>query len=221
MSEEIYHGHDPTKNNVVYQSKHYYAFMLKELKTIKAEVENEVKQGSADQKKLTEIYETYQRVIVGLIREGADFQYIKNQTAPENSIIRLKVDNIEYECLNTSIRNILKDDYQQVMGFPYDGPEIEYENNIATQQLNAAVKESLSQENNNFHIVPSKFIYENAKKKRYLKRSIIDVIEVIVILFLIKILFNNPIFNNMAKEVYMSLQGPINTIMTFISNLFS
>ena len=29
MSEEIYHGRDPTKNNVVYQSKHYYNLCVK------------------------------------------------------------------------------------------------------------------------------------------------------------------------------------------------
>lgn len=217
MPEEKFHGRDPTKNNVVYKSKHYYAFMLKELKSIKAEVENEVKDGTADHKKLTEIYETYQRVIVGLIREGADFQYIKNEEMPENSIIRLKVDNIEYECLNTSIRNVLKDDYQRVMGFPYDGPEVEYENNIATQQLDAAVKESLSQENNEFHIVPSKFIYENAKKKRYLKRSVIDVIEVIVIIFIIKILLNNPLINNLTHDVYITCRGFIDPVINLIA----
>jgi hypothetical protein len=220
MENTISGGRDPTTNNTIYQTKHYYAFMLKELKAVKNQTELEVKNGSVKQQKLNEVYETYQRVIVGLIREGIDFQYLKDENNPANSVVKIKVDDVEYECLNTAIRNILKDDYKEVMGFAYDGPKIDYEDNIASQQLNAAVQESLQNGENDFHAIPDSFKYENRKQKRYLKHAVIDVIELVVVILVFKVLMNNTVFNNIATYIYLLfkvyIDATVNSVLAFL-----
>lgn len=112
-------------NNTIYEKKHHYMFILKELGVLKNQMEYETLNENLSKTRLQETYDMYNLLIVGLIREGIKFQYIKDSKDSKKDIIRLPIDGVNYDCLNTSIKAILKDEYDDIMGLSYMGPDID------------------------------------------------------------------------------------------------
>ena len=64
---------------------------------------------------LEEITSAWNYVFIGLLREGLVYDYLKNPENPEKDIIRLTIDNIQFDCPVTTIKNILKDEYDTII----------------------------------------------------------------------------------------------------------
>ncbi len=196
----------PTVSNDIYQSKHYYAFILKELKAIKSKTERAVKEGTASKEQLREIYTSYQIAIIGLIREGISYQYVKDTEIPENSLIRIKVDGVEYDCLNTAVKELLQDDYESVMGIPYDGPSLRDYDDLVKNQISAAIEESLVHESSAFFTASASVEKVRKKQKRYLKHFYLDLIEAALVIFIFMVMVNNPVVKHYADITYQFIQ---------------
>ena len=109
-------------NNTLYEKKHHYMFILKELTILKNQVEHEVLNEGLPKIHAQEIQDMYNRTIVGLLEEGAVYQYIKDAKDPNKDIIKLNIDGSEYKCRNIDIREILEIRYDDVMKISYNGP---------------------------------------------------------------------------------------------------
>ena len=66
----------------------------------------------------------YNQTLIGLIEEGLEYQYIKDNSNSANDIISITIDGINYRCKNTDIKELLNDRYQDVMGIEYRGPNL-------------------------------------------------------------------------------------------------
>lgn len=121
-------------NNTLYEKKHHYMIILKELGVLKRQMENEALKGNVSKTRLNEIYEMYNYLFVGLLREGLHFQYIKDASDPRKDIIRLCVDNLNYDCNNYDIKRILKDEYTEILKIP--NPEIKNDEEFDLNEKN-------------------------------------------------------------------------------------
>lgn len=127
-------------NNTLYEKKHYYMIILKELGTLKQQMESEALSGTVSKARLDEIYEMYNILFVGLLREGLQYQYIKNATDYKKDIIRLSVDGVNYDCNNSDIFRILNDEYEYVLHIsPPEKKENEKSQN-ATSKISSKTK---------------------------------------------------------------------------------
>ena len=109
-------------NNSLYEKKHRYMFILKELSILKNQIDNEVLNEGLPKVYATEIRDIYTRIIVGLLEEGVSYQFVKDATDPKKNLIRVPVDGSYYECRNIDVREILEDRYDEIMNIQYDGP---------------------------------------------------------------------------------------------------
>ena len=96
------------KNNNLFESKHYYLKLLQSIENIKRKAEYQFLSTDTGSKQLEEVKRAWIEAFLGLIEEGIDFIYIK---CPENSqrdIIRITIENINYDCLLTDLIHIMK-----------------------------------------------------------------------------------------------------------------
>lgn len=109
-------------NNTVYEKKHRYMLILKQINVLYNQADIEVSSHKIPAFRAKQIKDMYNQTLVGLIEEGIEYQYLKNEEFPEDDLISITVDGINYRCKNTDIYNLLKDKYESVMGIPYTGP---------------------------------------------------------------------------------------------------
>lgn len=111
-------------NNTIYEKKHHYMMILEEINILKNQIEDEVLNSGLKKSYSIDIQELYVRTIIGLIGEGVQYEYIKNNDDPVKDIIRLDIDGHRYECKNIDIKDVLDDRYKAVMKTPYEGPSL-------------------------------------------------------------------------------------------------
>lgn len=117
-------------NNTLFENKHYYMLSLKEINVLKEKVQSEVLELSPEDlnsetyeglsNQLKEITRIWELMFIGLLREGLEFQYIENTNKKEKDLIRIVVDNINYECKATIVLEILKEDIRYVLKDLYE-----------------------------------------------------------------------------------------------------
>ena len=109
-------------NNVLYDKKHRYMLILKELNILRNQTDTEVLNEGLPKVYAQEIKDIYTRVIVGLLEEGVTYQYVKDSVDSKKDLIRLYIDGNVYNCRNMDVREILEDRYDEVMNAEYNGP---------------------------------------------------------------------------------------------------
>ena len=88
---------------------------MREVEAMKRQMEYEAINGLITKDRLQEITMLWNLVFVGLLREGLTYQYIKNENNPKKDAIRLTIDNIDYNCLVSTLKIILKDHFYEVL----------------------------------------------------------------------------------------------------------
>lgn len=137
-------------NNTIYDRKHRYMFILRDLTALKNQISYEVLNDGLSKARAIEIQDIYTRIIVSLIEEGVTYEYIDNATNPKDDVIRLHIDGSIYECRNIDIREVLEDRYEEVMSERYKGPS--FSKIQKDKRKNAAADDSLNSMQNNSKI---------------------------------------------------------------------
>lgn len=103
-------------NNTIFERKHHYMIALKEIDILRKQMEYEALNEEISKTRLQETYRIWNMIFIGLLREGLEYQYIKNAGNPEMDMVRLTIDNIDYNCKAATLKGILKSDYESVLG---------------------------------------------------------------------------------------------------------
>ena len=110
-------------NNVLYEKKHRYMLILKQINILYNQANDEVLNNEIPAFKAKQIKDMYNQTLIGLIEEGVEYQYIKNSSDSSKDIISITIDGLNYRCKNTDIKDILDNRYEDVMGISYTGPK--------------------------------------------------------------------------------------------------
>lgn len=102
-------------NNTIFEKKHHYMLIMRETEILKKQMEYEVLSEEISNDRLQEVYRIFNMVFIGLLREGLAYQYIKNADNSKKDIIKITIDNIEYDCKVTVLKKLLGDEYYDVM----------------------------------------------------------------------------------------------------------
>lgn len=102
-------------NHTVFEKKHHYMTIMKEIEKLRRQMEYEALNDSISKERLNELYNTRELIFAGLLREGLLYQYIQNASTPEEDKIRLTVDNVDYDCKVSSLKSILKNDFDFII----------------------------------------------------------------------------------------------------------
>lgn len=197
-------------NNTIYDRKHRYMFILRDLTALKNQISYEVLNDGLSKARAIEIQDIYTRIIVSLIEEGVTYEYIDNATNPKDDVIRLHIDGSIYECRNIDIREVLEDRYEEVMSERYKGPS--FSKIQKDKRKNAAVNDTLNSMQNKSNIT------ENDNKDTNVNAS-----DVTNLLLGIKDAINesskhtNAENNNSASDSYVKKQD-IDSMMNELKN---
>lgn len=107
-------------NNTIFEKKHHYMIALREIDILRKQMEYEALNEEISKTRLQETYRIWNMIFVGLLREGLEYQYIRNAGNPEMDMIRLTIDNIDYNCKVTTLKGILKSDFENVVALKKD-----------------------------------------------------------------------------------------------------
>lgn len=102
-------------NNTLLEKKHHYMLIMRETEILKRQMEYEVLTEEIPKIRLDEVYRIFNMTFIGLLREGLAYQYIKNANNAEKDIIRITIDNVNYECKVKVLKNILGKEYYEIM----------------------------------------------------------------------------------------------------------
>lgn len=196
-------------NNTLYEKKHHYMFILKELTILKNQTEHEVLEEGLPKVYSQEIKDLYTRVIVGLLEEGVKYQYVKDSSDSKKDIISMKIDGNTYECRNIDVREILEDRYEEIMHKNYQGPSLREINKLRSnnqqqpandvKNLLLGIKDAIHEnnENNNsekkepeklnytppkVYIPDSEPLYNTEHKSSKWKINVIHILRIIAII---------------------------------------
>lgn len=111
-------------NNVLYEKKHRFMLILKEINILYNQADDEVINNEIPAFKAKQIKDMYNYTVIGLLEEGVQYQYIKDSKDSSKDIISVTIDGLNYRCKNTELYNILKNRYKDVMGIEYNGPKL-------------------------------------------------------------------------------------------------
>jgi diguanylate cyclase (GGDEF)-like protein len=101
-------------NNIILEEKHLYMQILLNAETIKKQEELSVLQNEKRNEQLQEIKTIWNNAFVGLLRSGLKYDFIKNEST-NTDIIRLTIDNIQFDCAANELKNMLKDQYDAII----------------------------------------------------------------------------------------------------------
>ena len=114
-------------NNIVLEKKHLYMQLLLNAEAIKKQEElNSIKKEN-DMEEYSDINDIWIKSFIGLIREGLKYDCI--QMSDGNKIIRLTIDNIQFDCGIDKLQEELGSLYNQTIN---DTVNITYMDNIAS-----------------------------------------------------------------------------------------
>lgn len=154
-------------NNTIFERKHHYMIALKEIDILRKQMEYEALNEEISKTRLQETYRIWNMIFIGLLREGLEYQYIKNAGNPEMDMIRLTIDNIDYNCKVTTLKGILKSDYNSVLGMTGDESSTDVNTEPDEQPENISVSDKSKQQEkpeNSDKIEENKNGKEEAKK---------------------------------------------------------
>lgn len=89
--------------------------VLKEMELMKRQMEYELIEDKIPKERLDEIYEAWDMAFAGLLREGLVYQYIQSASDITKDIVRLTIDNVDYDCPATEVCRMLKDDFNNII----------------------------------------------------------------------------------------------------------
>lgn len=102
--------------NIILQKKHYYMQILTNINLLRKNAEIENAEELLSDKQLNEILNIWRYTFVGLLREGLVYDYIKNNNGDESKdIVRLTIDNIQFDCPAIDLKEILQDEYDKLI----------------------------------------------------------------------------------------------------------
>lgn len=102
-------------NYTIFEKKHHYMSVLKEMELMKRQMEYELIEDKIPKERLDEIYEAWDMAFAGLLREGLVYQYIQSASDITKDIVRLTIDNVDYDCPATEVCRMLKDDFNNII----------------------------------------------------------------------------------------------------------
>lgn len=101
-------------NNIILEEKHLYMQILLNAETIKKQEELNVLQNEKSNEQLSEAKVIWINAFVGLLRSGLKYDFIRNEST-NIDIIRLTIDNIQFDCAAQELKNILKGQYDTII----------------------------------------------------------------------------------------------------------
>ena len=132
--------------NTILEKKHYYMQILSNADLLRknAEVENAEDLLSAQQ--LDEVFGIWKYTFVGLLREGLIYDYIKNNNNDESKdIVRLTLDNVQFDCPVPALKAILKEDYDKLI-IPTNNVVVEDFSILSTKKENISTNDKTKSE---------------------------------------------------------------------------
>lgn len=133
-------------NNTVYEKKHYYALILKNIGILKNKIDEDVLNNELSKARSYEIVDLYNRTLLQFIEEGASFQLIKDATNSSNDKVQVIIDGVTYYCLTSDAKIILGPRYKDVLKEEYSG--------LSQDELNEAkTKKQPSLDNTNVQLL--------------------------------------------------------------------
>ena len=130
-------------NNEGFSIKHRFLLIMREVDIIRREFEYQYMNGEIDKVKIEEIHDVYNRVFIGLLREGLVYQYIKDSFDPKKDVVIITIDKVNYECRAITLKNILGDEYETVMSISPDDKE--KENFLSRSPIDETVDEEIEE----------------------------------------------------------------------------
>lgn len=119
------YGENKIIDNELFERKHHYMFALKEIAILKAMIEDDILDEDAplnintcSSSSLKEINRVWNNIIIGLIREGLGYEFVRKQTGKfqpkdeigKNDIIRITANGVHYDAKAKTLYEILKDE---------------------------------------------------------------------------------------------------------------
>lgn len=126
------------KNNSLFESKHYYLKLLQSIESIKRKLEYQFLSTDAGSKQLEEVKQAWIEAFLGLLEEGLEFNYIKCPENPQKDIVRITIENINYDCFVADLREVAKN-------YSYINPNVA---EIIQEKIDANTKNQTDQEVN-------------------------------------------------------------------------
>lgn len=102
-------------DNVILEKKHYYMQVLTNANMLKKNAELENLQDILPENQLEEVSNIWYYTFVGLLREGLVYDYIANKNDSDKDIIRLTIDNVQFDCKAIIVKKILGEDYDKII----------------------------------------------------------------------------------------------------------
>lgn len=127
-------------NNTLLEKKHHYMLIMREIQILKHQIEYEVLTEESPRNRLDEVYRIFNMTFIGLLREGLAYQYIKDANNTEKDIIRITIDNIDYECRVLVLKKLLGQEFYEVLKI---NPDIKEEKKKETKKKLKEVTEEI------------------------------------------------------------------------------
>lgn len=126
-------------NNTLFERKHRYMMAMREIEILKRQMEYDVLNEDAALGRLDEVKVIWNLLFIGMLREGLDYQYIKNVNKPEKDIIRITIDGVDYNCLLKTIRSLLKEeDFNSI--FNYQNPNFGNSSLLSSSEIHDKIE---------------------------------------------------------------------------------
>lgn len=185
------------QSNLLFNDTYYYLILLSHIESLKKKAEYQVLAEDIPQDCLKEIINMRNRVFIGLIRCGLNYEYVQDAEDPEKDKLRFTIDNINYDCVLKSIKNVLKKDFSHLIkeAALYE-KRLKEKNKDAKKTEYESIQNEINNENtanNNSHLplksTENKQISEKETKKEVTNKKDIDCSA-----------YNNNKKNNISKE---------------------
>ena len=121
-------------NHTIFEKKHHYMSAMREVEILKRQMEYEALQESIPKERLTETYRTRALIFTGLLREGLQYQYIQSAEEPERDVIRITIDNVNYDCDAKMIMNVMREGFTKEI--PESQGRLEYKKDDSRKTVN-------------------------------------------------------------------------------------
>lgn len=104
-----------TINNVIFENKQEYFSVLQTSETLIRYL-SDTESKSIEDNQIKELNFIRDNAFIGLLRNGLEYVLITEQTP---NLLRLTIDNVNYDCNSEELQKILKKDYEKITGLKY------------------------------------------------------------------------------------------------------
>lgn len=139
---------DKTINNTIFENKQEYVTILQMSETlIRYLNDTKFKFEKDEPKQIKELKTVRDNAFAGLLRDGLEYVFITEQ---EPKLLRLTIDNVNYDCSEEDMQKVLKEDYTKITGLESQIKINEDDNTEKEETLNEIISIDESDiENNN------------------------------------------------------------------------